>query len=342
MGGVQTYKGKRYDWERGRLVKVRQGNKNAAEGAYEECTFTYDGYGRRTQKSYLTGYNYPAEDAAYNSSTTNTIDYTYDNSGRLIRELRTNVIQYGTTTTTTRELIYLYDESGMIGVMHSHNGETPQSYYYHRNLQGDVIAIYDANGEKQVEYAYDAWGNCEIVYGENSNLASLNPIRYRGYYYDTETSLFWLSSRYYSPELCRFISQDDVSYLDPTSINGLNLYAYCMNNPIMYADPSGHWIETVFDILSLSASIVEVVINPLDVWAWAGLAGDALDLIPFVTGVGEGIKGYRVVAKAADLSDDALDAIRLGDRAKLAEYGLDMITFSRATDLTADALSSIN
>ena len=115
-----------------------------------------------------------------------------------------------------------------------------------------------------------------------------------------------------------------------------------MNDPINYADPSGHWIETVFDILSLSASIVEVVINPLDVWAWAGLAGDALDLIPFVTGVGEGIKGYRVVAKAADLSDDALDAIRLGDRAKLAEYGLDMITFSRATDLSADALSSIN
>ena len=115
-----------------------------------------------------------------------------------------------------------------------------------------------------------------------------------------------------------------------------------MNNPIMYADPSGHWIETVFDILSLSASIVEVVINLLDVWAWAGLAGDALDLIPFVTGIGEGIKGYRVVAKVADISDDALEAIRLGDRAKLAEYGLDMITFSRATDFTADALSSIN
>ena len=115
-----------------------------------------------------------------------------------------------------------------------------------------------------------------------------------------------------------------------------------MNNPISYYDPSGHWVDTVFDILSLAASVVEVVINPLDPWAWAGLAGDAVDLIPFVTGVGEGIKGYRVVAKVADISDDALDAIRMGDRAKMAQYGLDIITFSRATDFTADALSSIN
>ena len=154
--------------------------------------------------------------------------------------------------------------------------------------------------------------------------------------------MFWLSSRYYSPELCRFISPDDVEYLDPESVNGLNLYCYCLNNPISYYDPSGHWVDTVFDILSLAASVVEVVINPLDPWAWAGLAGDAVDLIPFVTGVGEGIKGYRVVAKVADISDDALDAIRLGDRAKMAQYGLDIITFSRATDFTADALSSIN
>ena len=116
------------------------------------------------------------------------------------------------------------------------------AYYYHRNLQGDVIAIYDANGEKQVEYAYDAWGNCEIVYGENSNLASLNPIRYRGYYYDTETGLYYLNARYYSPEWRRFISPDAAEYIDPETPNGLNLYAYCYNDPVNYADPSGHFI----------------------------------------------------------------------------------------------------
>ena len=64
---------------------------------------------------------------------------------------------------------------------------------------------------------------------------------YKGYYYDVETQLFYCNSRYYSPELCKFISPDSVNYLDPNSINGLNLYCYCFNNPIMYADPSGHF-----------------------------------------------------------------------------------------------------
>jgi len=70
-----------------------------------------------------------------------------------------------------------------------------------------------------------------------------------------ETSLFWLSSRYYSPELCRFISPDDVEYLDPESVNGLNLYCYCKNNPIMYADPSGHIAISTF-LIGLAASWV--------------------------------------------------------------------------------------
>ena len=116
------------------------------------------------------------------------------------------------------------------------------TYYYHRNLQGDVIAIYDANGEKQVEYAYDAWGNCEVVYAGNPEFAKSNPIRYRGYYCDIETGLYYLNARYYSPEWRRFLSPDAAEYLDPETPNGLNLYAYCYNDPVNYADPSGHSI----------------------------------------------------------------------------------------------------
>ena len=144
--------------------------------------------------------------------------------------------------TKIKEFVYLYDESGIIGVMYSYNGSTPQPYYYHRNLQGDVIAIYDANGEKQAEYAYDAWGNCEIVYGQNDELAEANPIRYRGYYYDIETKLYYLNARYYSPEWRRFISPDAAEYIDPETPNGLNLYAYCNNDPVNLVDPSGHSI----------------------------------------------------------------------------------------------------
>ena len=151
----------------------------------------------------------------------------------MIRELRTERDYSGTEK--AQELIYLYDESGMIGVMYN-----SQPYYYHRNLQGDVIAIYDANGEKQVEYAYDAWGNCEVICADTHGLANANPIRYRGYYYDTETGLYYLNARYYSPEWRRFISPDAAEYIDSETPNGLNLYLYCNNDPVNYIDQSGH------------------------------------------------------------------------------------------------------
>ena len=81
----------------------------------------------------------------------------------------------------------------------------------------------------------------------------LFPICYRGYYFDVETQLYWVSSRYYSPELCRWISPDSIEYLDPSSINGLNLYCYCYNDPINYYDPSGHFAISTLIILGLIA-----------------------------------------------------------------------------------------
>ena len=109
---------------------------------------------------------------------------------------------------------------------------------------GDIVAIYDTNGTKIVEYAYNAWGNCTIK-GTTTNyvVAYANPIRYRGYYYDEGTKLYYLNARYYSPEFRRFISPDDTSYLNPENVNGLNLYCYCNNDPVNYADPSGHMPE---------------------------------------------------------------------------------------------------
>jgi len=96
-----------------------------------------------------------------------------------------------------------------------------------------------------VKYVYDAWGNFKVydITGseitDETHLGFLNPFRYRSYYYDVETNLYYLKSRYYDPEICRFITIDDISYLDPDSINGLNLYAYCLNNPVMMIDNSG-------------------------------------------------------------------------------------------------------
>ena len=98
--------------------------------------------------------------------------------------------------------------------------------------------IYDETGTLFAEYVYDAWGNHQIKTDVNG-IGTVNPIRYRGYYYDTEMGLYYLRARYYDPETGRFISQDDVSYLAPAHLSGLNLYAYCNDNPVMGFDPNG-------------------------------------------------------------------------------------------------------
>ncbi len=90
----------------------------------------------------------------------------------------------------------------------------------------------------------------------NNSVAKLNPFRYRGYYYDAESGLYYLNSRYYDPSIGRFINADDISYIQPTDINGLNLFAYCGNNPVMYTDPTGNFILISFLIgLGIAAGI---------------------------------------------------------------------------------------
>lgn len=98
-----------------------------------------------------------------------------------------------------------------------------------------------------VIYKYSAWGNVSVLDGSDTVntsgtfIANINPFRYKGYYYDKETGLYLVTTRYYNPEWCRFISPDSIEYLDPSSINGLNLFAYCNNDPVNKIDPSGHF-----------------------------------------------------------------------------------------------------
>jgi len=131
----------------------------------------------------------------------------------------------------------LYDnEESVCGIVY--NGVP---YYFQKNLQGDVIAIADQNGEVVARYTYDAWGKCEIsVKSTNAAIAEINPYRYRGYYFDTETGLYYLQSRYYDPEVGQFINADEASYIYADGINyGVNLFAYCENNPVNMHDPNG-------------------------------------------------------------------------------------------------------
>ena len=118
----------------------------------------------------------------------------------------------------------------------------------------DVIEIYNNLGTLQCRYEYDAWGNHKVYNASGSeigaevlNIGNVNSIRYRGYYWDSEFSLYYLQSRYYDPALGRFISPDSISYLEPESVIGLNLYAYCGDNPVMYVDPTGHSWESFWN-----------------------------------------------------------------------------------------------
>ena len=148
--------------------------------------------------------------------------------GKLLRE----TITEGETTKT---LDFTYDNVGMPYSLIYNNGTTTATYYYITNLQGDVMYLVDASGNEVAAYDYDPYSKIITATGD---LAEINPLRYRGYYYDTETGFYYLQSRYYDPEICRFINADGYSSTG-VGFLGYNMFAYCNNNPIAFTDDNG-------------------------------------------------------------------------------------------------------
>ena len=184
------------------------------------ATYEYDRNGVRTKKN-LTWTGVTAE-------------YFYDGD-KLICEKRSD----GNT------FYFFYDESGVCGFRY--NGV---NYEYVKNIFGDIIGIYNEQGSHIATYTYDAWGNMTSCTA-GSGVAYINPFLYRGYYFDSESGLYYLKSRYYDPSIGQFISPDTPDYLAPDTIGGVDLYAYCNNNPIMYVDSTGHFaIATAVGLVS--------------------------------------------------------------------------------------------
>ena len=158
---------------------------------------------------------------------------------------------------------YLYDDNNLLlGFIYNNT-----TYYYQRTLTGDIARIVDEFGEIKGEYIYDAFGN--ILNIDNlSDIARINPYRYKGYYYDTETNLFLVSSRYYSSELYRFISSAPIEVLEFDSVNGMNLFISSLNQSLMKN------INLLEDMVEYKISInhldiknlfkYELIINPLN------------------------------------------------------------------------------
>ena len=216
IGNPTTFNGYALTWHGRQLKKMKSDS--------QEIKFLYNADGIRTVKE------------------VNTVEHIYTLNGT----------QIVSEAWGDKLLIYLYDESGSpVGLQYrtsSYDTYEFDTFYFEKNLQGDIIAVYNTDGDKIGSYTYDAWGNCtvNVVLGntalERNVVRSYNPFRYRGYYYDTETGLYYLQSRYYNPAWGRFLNAD--GYVNTNGdLIGFNMYAYCGNNPIKYIDPLGNETE---------------------------------------------------------------------------------------------------
>ncbi len=229
--------------------------------AYNGEVISYDGIGNPLSYRGWTMSWQGGRQLASMTKSSDTLSFVYNESG-----LRTSKTVNGIThsyvwqgsklaadITDAYTLYFHYDSTGdVIGFTRTANGADTE-YFYVKNLQGDILKVITATGTEAAAYTYDAWGKLLTSTGD---LAEVNPLRYRGYFYDTETSLYYLKSRYYDPEVGRFINPDAYASTGQ-GILGTNMFTYCDNNPIIYADFSGTISELV--ILPVGTTLASIV-----------------------------------------------------------------------------------
>ena len=260
IGLPTTYLGKTMTWEGRELVSVVDDGGSIA--------YSYDLNGLRLSKS-------------VNGIVT---EYLYSGT-RLLRQV-----------TGGNVIWFIYDQDGMVGF--ELNG-TP--YYYLRNLLSDVAGIIDTNGNVVVNYTYDSWGKLISVTGSQADtVGALNPIRYRGYYYDAETGFYYLNSRYYDAETGRFISPDVLS-------EDGNLYSYCQNDPINRSDESGYLSKFWKRIIKIAVGVVATVAAVAITVATGGAALPVVAGVVASTVIGGVINGAVQAANGGDFSEGFLD-----------------------------------
>ena len=244
---VTYYNGKDYSFT---WTKGRQLTSATVDG--EQVSYTYDMSGVRSNKQ--------VGDTTYTYTTL---------SGKVMRQ----------TWGDNNALEFVYDDGNQpFAVIYKH-GQTTELYYYVLNAQGDVSAILDSSGKLAASYDYDAWGNCTVydssakVLTDPTSIANLNPLRYRGYYYDAETGFYYLQSRYYDPAICRFINADTFATTDANGLLSANMFAYCENNPVGNSDSEGEFpIQVV-------AAAVSGVVNLATSWASAKATGQTFTFL---------------------------------------------------------------
>ena len=189
--------------------------------------------------------------------------YKYDSLGqRVIKEEGNNKERYqyqdGRIKQVEKEgeysLIYSYSSNGIIQSVSEISNKDIKTYFYLIDIIGNIVGLVDENGNIVVEYDYSSYGKVEVK-KDTVGISKKDHIRYKGYIYDEETKLYYLISRYYDPEIGRFISPDSVEYIEPSSISGLNLYVYCGNDPINMYDPSGNFAISIGLLLAIGGIV---------------------------------------------------------------------------------------
>ena len=219
--------------------------------SYNGQAITYDNMGNPTSyRGYTFGWRGKQLTSASNG--TNSLTFEYNEDGlrqkKTVDNVDTDYFYNGSVLMGMlrgqSKFLFSYDANGNV-VSVDFNGT---EYYYLRNAQGDIVKLIDSTGATKVEYTYDTWGKKVSPTGDLADtLGLIQPFRYRGYVYDEETGLYYVTSRYYDPEIGRGINADNRISGVGGSLLGCNMFAYCMNNPVNMSDPTGSWpkwIET--------------------------------------------------------------------------------------------------
>ena len=240
--------------------------------AYNGEAISYDGIGNPLSYRGWTMSWQGGRQLAGMTKGSDTLSFAYNESGlrtsKTVNGVTHNYVWQGSKLaadiTDTYALYFHYDSTGdVIGFTRTANGADAE-YFYVKNFQGDILKVITATGTEAATYTYDAWGKLLTSSGD---MAEANPIRYRGYYYDTETGLYYLKSRYYAPEVGRFINPD-AFVSSGTSVASYNMMVYCDNNPINRIDPAGMFWREIGEFFSKTW-------NGLKTWAKSAFGAES-------------------------------------------------------------------
>ena len=274
-------------------------------------TFTWDDQGRlnsTTANSKPVGYLYDVNGLrTFKRYGTNNYYFYYDGD-RLLAQ------KWG-----TKFILFYYDENDSIYSFRYYDGSLYSKYYLFKNLQGDVVEIRDNHNGKVATYKYDPWGNIISITDssgtaitDTTHIAYINPIRYRSYYYDVETGFYYLQSRYYDPANARFISADDPGIIGVVSNStSMNLFAYCMNNPVNMSDHAGNWPKWATVVLGAAAAVAAVAVTAATLGAAAPAAACTLTTIGMSLGASYAVS--NVAATVAVVATTTVASAYAGD-----------------------------